>query len=124
MNDLKGWLQRADEDYRAIEVLRAASDPPWNAISFHAQQLAEKLFKAVLVSRNVNPPKTHNLQLLYSDVVALGVQLSDLSQECQSLYAPYATARYSPLQLQREEVEQLVKAAFRIRDLLLKVMGH
>lgn len=33
-------------------------------LCFHAQQAAEKSLKAVLVSRGVSPPLTHNLRLL------------------------------------------------------------
>ncbi len=122
MNDHKGWLARADEDYRSIQALRAIPDPPWNSISFHAQQLAEKALKALLIFHGENPPKTHNLPALVALLIAKGVPLPDLTKECDALYAPYITSRYSPTALTAADVEPLIESAFRIREIVLRLV--
>lgn len=58
------WMRKADSDRRTLEILAASDGPPWDMVSFHAQQLAEKSLEALL-SRLERPfPRTHDLSLL------------------------------------------------------------
>ena len=45
----KAWLVKAENDLLNIENNLAAAQVPWDTVSFHAQQAAEKLLKAFLV---------------------------------------------------------------------------
>lgn len=56
------WLFRADEDVAVIDEL-VQSDPQAYAstICFHAQQAVEKYLKALLASKGVDFPKTHDV---------------------------------------------------------------
>ena len=56
------WVQKAEEDYRAIVRLEPEETP--YVICFHCQQCAEKYLKALLVFFGVAFPKTHDLRLL------------------------------------------------------------
>lgn len=57
------WLRHARSDL-ALSRTPAGDDVMLETLCFHAQQAAEKSLKAVLVSRGVSPPLTHNLRLL------------------------------------------------------------
>jgi HEPN domain-containing protein len=58
------WLEFAKTDLKAAELL--ISDPTLTAAaSFHSQQCAEKVLKAVIESTGLNPPKTHDLIRLF-----------------------------------------------------------
>ena len=58
------WLQFAVEDLEAAEALRSAPGVVARHVATLAQQSAEKAVKAGLVVLDVDPPRTHNLELL------------------------------------------------------------
>lgn len=66
MNDLTAeWLAKAEGDFvTAGRELRARRQPNYDAVCFHAQQMAEKYMKAVLQEHGVPFPKTHSLIVL------------------------------------------------------------
>jgi HEPN domain-containing protein len=66
---VQGWLEKAGEDLAVAEYLVSSDRPYFGAVGFHAQQAAEKYFKAFLVYHQVEFPKTHDLDKLL-DLVA------------------------------------------------------
>jgi len=58
------WLRFAAEDLEAAEALRLAPGVAARHVATLAQQSAEKAVKAGLVLLDVDPPRTHNLELL------------------------------------------------------------
>jgi len=65
MNEIaQKWLDKATEDLRLIENEIKLEDPLYNIIVFHIQQFVEKYLKAFLISKNINPERTHNIDLL------------------------------------------------------------
>ncbi|MDT8442421.1 MAG: HEPN domain-containing protein [Desulfuromonadales bacterium] len=72
------WVRAAELDLLAVE--RLLGDFRLSAIlAFHVQQVAEKLFKALLEEHDTEPPKTHSLLALYKRVIAVtpGFELDD-----------------------------------------------
>lgn len=61
---VRQWLAKADEDMAVAERLFKEEMPFLNAITFHAQQAAEKYLKAYLVHRQIEFPKTHSIQFI------------------------------------------------------------
>ena len=63
MNELTAeWVAKAEGDFAtAGRELRARRLPNYDAVCFHAQQIAEKLLKAFLQEHGSAFPKTHNL---------------------------------------------------------------
>lgn len=53
------WVELTRRDLHASKLLLA--NEGLDAGAFHAQQAAEKMFKAALVLAGVHPPRTHNL---------------------------------------------------------------
>ncbi len=45
---VQGWLEKAEEDLAVAEYLVSSDRPYFGAVGFHAQQGAEKYFKALL----------------------------------------------------------------------------
>jgi len=58
------WLRFAAEDLEAAEALQSAPGVVARHVATLAQQSAEKAVKAGLVSLDIHPPRTHNLELL------------------------------------------------------------
>lgn len=64
MKEFEAWFKKAESDLLAIKNNLASENVPADVCCFHAQQATEKYLKAYLVLRNVEFPKTHELELL------------------------------------------------------------
>ena len=61
------WLEFAEIDLKAAKTLLGeGSLSP--VVCFHAQQSVEKCLKALIESRGLNPPKSHDLLMLHGQV--------------------------------------------------------
>jgi len=58
------WLAKAAKDLMVCEQLLIKGAVFSEAVAFHAQQAAEKSLKALLVVRQVEFPKTHDIERL------------------------------------------------------------
>ena len=58
------WIQKAENDYAAVQQLLQAPNPLHDIICFHAQQCIEKYLKAWLQEANIPVQRTHNLEEL------------------------------------------------------------
>ncbi len=62
---LQEWLARAESDFTALAELAKSGKPNLHdVIVFHAHRGVEKMLKAALVARHIQPPRTHNLTSL------------------------------------------------------------
>lgn len=62
---VREWVTRAENDLlAATHLLKLARRAPTDVTCFHAQQCAEKYLKALLAYRDIDFPKTHDLDLL------------------------------------------------------------
>jgi len=91
---VKQWIVYGDEDLQlARHGLKLASSAPYRLIAYHAQQCAEKYFKAYLIYYRIDFPYTHNISQLLElcpDKREWGASL----EEAEEL-TPFAiTARY------------------------------
>ena len=68
-------LHKARQDELVVERLLGDRDVDDDTLGFHAQQAAEKMLKAVLTSRNVDYPRTHNLGVLIELLASNGIEL-------------------------------------------------
>jgi HEPN domain-containing protein len=64
LDEARQLLAAADKDWRALHGMDDADVFADEIFGFHAQQAAEKAFKAWLALLGVEYPKTHDLSLL------------------------------------------------------------
>jgi HEPN domain-containing protein len=87
-DSVQNLLQRARFDEQSADILLAHGGPE-SIIGFLCQQAIEKMLKAVLVSKGVHVPKTHDIvylkQLLQDAGAELPQEFADLD-----LLAPFA----------------------------------
>jgi HEPN domain-containing protein len=88
-DDPRTWIAKADSDLLNIRNNLRAEQIPWDTVCFHAQQAAEKMLKAFLVSCGQIVSRTHNLEVLLAEAVAVGGPLDSLEADCR-LLTPYA----------------------------------
>ncbi len=106
------WLRYAKSD---LELSRI--DPPPSVLlesfCFHAQQAAEKALKAVLISRTLLFPKTHNIGTLL-DILAEHISISEEIRDAAILTDYAVIARYPGAQEPVDEAE--LKQAARLAE--------
>jgi HEPN domain-containing protein len=70
------WVEKADNDLRNAEYVSKLADAcPTDTVCFHCQQCAEKYLKALLISRSIAFPRTHDLVVLLN----LAASIHDLT---------------------------------------------
>lgn len=57
---IRDWIEKANKDIKAVEKLRDDKDIT-EIVCFHCQQAVEKYLKALLIYKNQDIPKTHNI---------------------------------------------------------------
>jgi HEPN domain-containing protein len=114
-DEARRLLAKAGEDEYVLDRLLESADAPEAMVGFHAQQAAEKLFKAALFLAGAVPPRTHNLTQLMELATASGLQLPAESETLRWL-TPYAVLyRYEGEAGEDEEqlARQTVREALR-----------
>ncbi len=105
LDQARKWLRYARNDLLLAGIDRPA-ELMWEPLAFHAQQAVEKAFKAVLASRAVDFPPTHNLtvlrELMPTDIV-LPAAVSDAVE-----LTVYAVASRYP-----EDMDDVTEADYR-----------
>lgn len=91
-------LRKADEDLYAATCLSRAEGASLWTVGFHAQQAVEKSLKAVLMSRSVRYPFTHDIEALIKLVRQSGLLLPPDSNDLPFV-TPFGTLfRYEDIE--------------------------
>jgi HEPN domain-containing protein len=89
--EAEAWLRISAEDLQSAEVL--SDRKLFRPACYHAQHSVEKSLKALLVDRNIEIPRTHNLLDLNNAVKNLGYAVALLDEDAIFLSSIYR-ARY------------------------------
>ena len=100
-------LEKADEDLFTIQELISAPRSPQAVIGFHAQQAVEKSLKAVLTSRAIRFPWTHDLGVLIDLLTDHGIPHPPDADALPGLTPFAAEFRYGRLPHEEVAVEPL-----------------
>lgn len=95
MKEFEKWFRKAENDLLVIKNNLVSDEIPIDACCFHAQQAAEKYLKAYLVSKQINFPKTHDLQSLNNLCITINVSFNQITEPAIRL-SDYAIAPRYP----------------------------
>jgi HEPN domain-containing protein len=96
------WLEKATED---LEAARRLTDLP-HVCSFHCQQAVEKGIKAVLVLREVEFARTHDIDILLRQLGDQGLTPGHIDSEDLAALTRFAVdTRYPPETSTAKEAE-------------------
>lgn len=112
------WLEKAEGDLDAARHLGQSGRPHHDAVAFHAQQAIEKLLKAALTARGVEPPRVHDLPELVRRAQAAGLEWSWSLTELRLLTMGAVHARYPGFGVPADTAAELLEMAGRIWDSL------
>ncbi len=119
----KAWIERAEEDYLlALSAIRRKSPLTYGA-TFHAQQCIEKYLKALLISRQIEFPRTHDLAALGYLCKQAGIILP-IDDDALELLTAYAVeTRYPGTQPTVEESKEAIKIAKIVRKFIKRTFS-
>lgn len=120
--NFKRWLQKAENDRLAMRNNIEAAQVPWDAVCFHAQQMAEKLLKAYLVLHGLPVSKTHDLVALLSACRTIDDALGEHEELCERLSQYAVRVRYPDDLFEPDEKigREMAALAEQLREALLR----
>jgi HEPN domain-containing protein len=117
------WAEYAEEDLIMARSALRRSKPLTISSCFHSQQCAEKYFKAMLVSQNIEFPKTHDLLILHTLCADAGI-LTGFAKEDLGRLSGYAVhTRYPGNQPALEEAKDALEIAMNVRKFSRAFLG-
>jgi HEPN domain-containing protein len=116
--EAKAWLKRAESDLRAAAHELHASPPILDDLVFHSQQAAEKSLKALLTWHDKPFRKTHNLEELGEQCLAVDESLRSVVDEAVPLTEYAWKYRYpgEPDAPTAEEAREALATARKVHD--------
>jgi HEPN domain-containing protein len=109
------WVEYAEEDLVMAKSALKRSKPLTSSSCFHSQQCAEKYFKAMLISKNVEFPKTHDLLILNTLCVQAGIFTGFTKDDLGRLSGYAVHTRYPGNQPAPEEAREALQIAMTVR---------
>ena len=117
------WAEYAEEDLILAKSALRRSKPLTIGSCFHSQQCAEKYFKAILVSQNVEFPKTHDLLILNTLCIDSGIFTGFTKEDLGRLSGYAVRTRYPGNQPSPEEAKDALEIAINIRKFARALLG-
>jgi HEPN domain-containing protein len=117
------WAEYAEEDLIMAKSALRRSKPLTTSSCFHSQQCAEKYLKAILVSQDIEFPKTHDLLILDTLCANAGI-FTGLTKESLGRLSGYAVhTRYPGNQPSATEARDALEIASQIRRFSRTFLG-
>jgi len=117
------WFRIAEEDELTLRSILKHRDAPPSMACFHAQQMAEKLLKVLLVAYKKENPKIHDLKRLATILESSVSNIFDLDESLTFLNKFYITTRYPgdfPEGFSWKDAEQALNASVQIKEFVIK----
>ncbi len=118
------WVTKADADLdtakREVAVVEA---PNYDAVSFHAQQCAEKYLKAVMVEAGMRVPRIHDLEALINQLSGPYPDLERILRYARILSAMAVEVRYPGMTADEDDAAESLKAARAICEVVRVILG-
>jgi HEPN domain-containing protein len=121
VNEVRSWLEKAQQDLDAAAWLLTSPQHLYNAAGFHSQQAAEKSIKAYLCWLEIPFEKTHSLVALVGLCLKVSPDFETLRTAATTL-TPFAVITRYPGDLpaiSRQEALEGVEYAKQIREFIL-----
>lgn len=125
MNELvEEWVFKAEEDYKAADLLMYAGEMPIpDYVCFHCQQCAEKYLKAYLQEHEVEFERKHDLLPLLLLCQSIDGEFLKIKKELSQLDRYAVVVRYPGIIIKADLAEEALKAADRVRKFVRKKLG-
>ena len=116
------WFEKAEQDFKTVEILLQSNEGPPGIICFHCQQAVEKFLKAFLVERDVEFLKTHDLlQLIEGYMIPIYDSFREIIPAATNLTEYSTSTRYpdSGEEMDIVAAREAYKAMIEIKSIVL-----
>ena len=118
INDVKEWLQIADEDIYSANFLNTSPRKPKEIICYHCAQATEKYLKGILTFNNIIPEKTHNLLYLLELCMKISQDFEGIRTECSILNRYNNEIRYPHrIEITDDDVNYSIMAVEKLKNI-------
>jgi HEPN domain-containing protein len=121
---LAQWVQRAENDFKAAEILFHADPLILDIACFHYQQSVEKFLKAFLVLHDKEFLLSHNIEYLLDLCAGIDFAFSDLDPKRLSIYAVRARYPHEHFAPERDEVAYYQAFTLSVKALVLPKINN
>jgi HEPN domain-containing protein len=116
--NVKEWLQLADDDLYSAKILNEATRRPYDIICYHCAQATEKYLKGYLTFRDIIPKKTHDLVFLYNLCIEKDSGFQSIKTICEFLNRFANDIRYPhKYEVNENDVNFSIDAVEKIKEL-------
>jgi HEPN domain-containing protein len=121
---VRQWLLKAEEDLNAAKSLMTYEASFLGTVCFHSQQAAEKYLKAFLTSRQVEFPKTHDIDEILDLIAPVNGKLSESLRDTIVLTNYGVDVRYPGdfPNVTTNEAQKAIQMAEKVRTRVLEVL--
>jgi HEPN domain-containing protein len=121
---VRQWLLKAEEDLNAAKSLLTYGTTFLSTVCFHSQQAAEKFLKAYLTYRQVEFPKTHDIDEILDLIAPVNGKLSESLRDIIVLTNYGVGIRYPGEfpNVTGSDATQAIKMAEKVRRLVLELI--
>ena len=123
IKELKSWIAHAEDDFLAAKTLARTKKPLLTGACFHAQQSAEKYLKALLILKDVDFPKTHDLSTLNTMCNETGILTGLIPRQLTDLTEYAVRRRYPGEEPTREDAKEAIEIATTVRRFARSYLG-
>ncbi|HLE90661.1 MAG TPA: HEPN domain-containing protein [Anaerolineales bacterium] len=123
ISELKSWIAHAEDDFGSAKTLLRLKKPYVSAVCFHAQQCAEKYLKALLILKDIDFPKTHDLLTLDSLCNQNGIFTGFDQQQLTDLTKHAVQTRYPGSQPTPRDAREALEGATSVRKFARTFLG-
>lgn len=117
------WAEYAEEDLIMAKSALRRSKPLTTSSCFHSQQCAEKYLKGILVSQDIEFPKTHDLLILDTLCTNAGIFTGFRKESLGKLTGYAVHTRYPGNQPTPDEARDALEIALQIRQFSRTFLG-
>ena len=121
INRAHDWIQKGDHDLGSAKIIFLNLPEYFDTIAFHCQQSVEKYIKAILVFRNIEFQRSHDLIYLL-DLLSTRIEIeAELFRKAASLNSYGVQIRYpdSLIELTTKELQIAIAIAEEFRAFTL-----
>ena len=120
---VKEWIDFASRDINSAKYLLNMRPVPLEIVCYHCEQAAEKTLKGYLIYQDVEPPRTHILQLLCKMCEDIDETFKEISEYCGNLTLYGVQPRYPfEIDITENDMKKAIVDADRVMEFVYQRM--